>query len=160
MTIFVTVGGQLPFDRLVSVVDAWASGLEPKSVFAQIGSSELQPSNIQWQPFLSRAQFAERMEQAQFVVSHAGMGTILTAIEAQKPILVMPRRAHLGEHRNDHQLGTVRRLPAELGVHVAANESELRSMLDNLRSLPGPKAGTSPERTRLVTYIRHFLADL
>ena len=60
------------------------------------------------------------------------MGTILTALELGKPLLVMPRRAALGEHRNDHQLATVRRF-AELGsVEVALDESELALKLDDL----------------------------
>ncbi len=59
------------------------------------------------------------MQAATAIVAHAGMGTILTALEMGKPLLVMPRRAALGEHRNDHQLATASRF-AELGrVKVA-----------------------------------------
>ena len=37
--IFVTVGSQLPFDRLVRAVDDWAAGNGGAAAFAQIGAS-------------------------------------------------------------------------------------------------------------------------
>ena len=40
----------------------------------------------------------------QVVIAHDEMGSIITALEMGKPIVVMPRRAELGEHRNDHQV--------------------------------------------------------
>ena len=58
--IFVTVGGQMPFDRLVSVVDRWAAETGRDDVFAQIGSSELKPANIETAPFLSPEDFRKK----------------------------------------------------------------------------------------------------
>jgi UDP-N-acetylglucosamine transferase subunit ALG13 len=105
--IFVTVGSSEPFDRLVRAVDEWA-GLRGRSdVFAQIGHSDYQPKHIQCSKFLDPSEFRTRFNNAQFVVAHAGMGSIITALEIGKPIVVMPRRAHLGETRSDHQVATV-----------------------------------------------------
>jgi len=60
---------------------------------------------------------------------------ILGALEMGRPLLVMPRRAALGEHRNDHQLATARRF-AELGsVSAAFDEAELHAKLDTLDRL-------------------------
>ena len=49
--IFVTVGTQLSFDRMVEVVDRWA-GRSGAEVFAQVGPSEATFGNIQVVPFL------------------------------------------------------------------------------------------------------------
>ena len=68
------------------------------------------------------------------------MGTILTALEIGKPLLVMPRRASLGEHRNEHQLATAHRF-AEVGrVRVAFDEAALPLALDELDYV-----GTQPQ---------------
>jgi len=64
------------------------------------------------------------------------MGTIITALELDKPILVMPRRGDLGETRNDHQLATARRLHALGLIEVALDEAELRSRLDEFVRQP------------------------
>jgi UDP-N-acetylglucosamine transferase subunit ALG13 len=133
--IFVTVGTQLAFDRLIDAVDAWAGGAPDREVFAQIGPSELQPRHIAYARFISPEDCAARMAAATAIVAHAGMGTILTALELGKPVLVMPRRAALGEHRNDHQLATAQRF-ADLGrIAVASDEHELPAKLDELDRL-------------------------
>jgi UDP-N-acetylglucosamine transferase subunit ALG13 len=151
--IFVTVGTQLPFDRLIAAVDEWAGSSSSVPVFAQIGPSRLRPRNIEFAQFIPPAECARRMEEATAVVAHAGMGTILTALELGKPVLVMPRRAALGEHRNDHQLATAHRFSGLGKIDVALDETDLPSALDDLgRAVAQPRLGAyAPD---------HFLASL
>ena len=124
--IFVTVGTELPFDRLVHAVDRWAdlSG-RAREVFAQTGETRDPPLHISWAPYLEPAEFQRRFEQADLIIAHAGMGTILASLQGRRPLLVMPRRAALGEQRNDHQLATARRLGGRGFVDVAFDEQEL-----------------------------------
>ncbi|MGA9858952.1 MAG: glycosyltransferase [Solirubrobacteraceae bacterium] len=140
--IFVTVGTQLPFDRLISAVDGWAGSGASVPVFAQIGPSRLRPRNIEFAQFISPGECAQRMEEASAIIAHAGMGTILTALELGKPVLVMPRRAALSEHRNDHQLATAHRF-SELGkINVAFDEADLIPALNALdRAVAQPRLG-------------------
>jgi UDP-N-acetylglucosamine transferase subunit ALG13 len=130
--IFVTVGTQLAFDRLVGAVDSWAGSASSRpEIFAQIGPSDLQPRNIDYARFVSPDECLRHMRSADAIVAHAGIGTILTALEMGKPLLVMPRKASLGEHRNDHQMATVSRF-ATGAIDVAPNEIELARRLDRL----------------------------
>jgi UDP-N-acetylglucosamine transferase subunit ALG13 len=76
------------------------------------------------------------MTECSAVVSHAGMGTILTALELGKPILVAPRLGRLAETRNDHQTATAQRFVAEGLVRAAYDDAELERELDRLASLP------------------------
>jgi UDP-N-acetylglucosamine transferase subunit ALG13 len=152
--IFVTVGGQLPFDRLVHTVDRWAAGERRSDVFAQIGESANPPNHIEWQRFLSPPDFQSKAREAQVLIAHAGMGSILTAMELGKPIVVMPRRAHLGEHRNDHQWATVNHLGKDVGVVVAADEGELFEQLGRLSELRSSVAARSDQYTHLLDYLR------
>lgn len=155
--IFVCVGTQLAFDRLIVAVDQWAGAEPGREVFAQIGPSRLRPRHIQHAEFVSPKECSERMTGADAVVAHAGIGTILTALELGKPLLVMPRRAEFGEHRNDHQLATARRF-AELGsVSVAFDETELASRLDELDQVTArPQIGAcAPEG--LLAALRAFI---
>jgi UDP-N-acetylglucosamine transferase subunit ALG13 len=129
--IFVTVGEQLPFDRLIRAMDRWASS-SSKEVFAQIGDAAWKPLHIQFSDFLAPEVFREKFLAAEIVVAHAGMGTIISALEMEKPLLVMPRRAALGEHRNDHQFATAKRFLALNYISVAFDEAELLAKLDCL----------------------------
>jgi len=130
--IFVTVGTQLAFDRLIVAVDQWAARNPGTGVFAQVGPGDYRPAHIHSTPFISPVECRERMRSADVIVAHAGMGTILSALELGKPLLVMPRRAALGEHRNDHQLATAARFAAAGRIAVATDTDELGPRLDEL----------------------------
>ena len=70
------------------------------------------------------------MAKAKVIVSHAGMGSILTAIEAGKPVILMPRRADLGEHRNDHQRDTAAEMATLSNVTVVEDGAALARALN------------------------------
>ena len=155
--IFVTVGTQLTFDRLIRAVDEWAAARARKDVFAQIGPSDYEAGHIAAQKFITPQECDQRMRGADVIIAHAGMGSILTALELGKPIIIMPRKAALGEHRNDHQLATARRF-AEFGsVSVAMDEKELLEKLDALSELgAGPRISPFASE-RLIGALRAFI---
>lgn len=157
--IFVTVGTQLPFDRLIRAIDAWAGRTDRRDILAQIGPSDLRPQFIEYRPFLSPVEFSQHFAAAELVIAHAGMGSIISAMSQGKPILVMPRSASLHEHRNDHQISTARRF-RELGrILVAMDEHELDAQLNRLESIPiASPAGlyASPE---LLDAVRAFVSS-
>lgn len=157
--IFVTVGGQLPFDRLVHTVDDWAMQRGDAEVFAQIGASDAPPRHVEWKQFLSPDEFERKAREAQVIVAHAGMGSILTAFKLDKPIVVVPRRAKLGEHRNDHQLATVKNLGGHSGITVATDEEALRRTLDHLEALEAPSHEPGPEYVRLLDFLSRAIGE-
>lgn len=136
--IFVTVGTDQPFDRMLRVIDSWAHDNLRKDVFAQIGKNAWEPRHIEFTHFLGPADFQRRLKEASLIISHAGMGTILTALLHGKTILVMPKLASLGEHRNEHQTATVRQMMNLGNVNVAFDENELRHRLEHLDDLRPP----------------------
>jgi UDP-N-acetylglucosamine transferase subunit ALG13 len=133
--IFITVGTDQPFDRMMKVVDAWARDNKRRDVFAQVGVGAWKPIYMDSVDFLEPPEYKRRFDEASLIISHAGMGTILSALLRGKPILVMPKLASLGEHRNEHQTATARRMMEMGRVNVAFDVSELRQKLDQLDQL-------------------------
>ena len=155
--IFVTVGTQLGFDRMVRTVDEWAARASRRDVFAQIGPADYRPRHIDFKESITPREFRERVESASVVVAHAGMGSIISALELQRPIVVMPRHAARLEQRNDHQIATARELGALGLVNVARDEAELANFLDRLAELrPGRPLGpsASPE---LIDFLKNAI---
>lgn len=126
--ILVTVGMQLGFDRLIRAMDALAPDLG-QPVIAQTGRGTYTPQHMDARAKIAPAEFETLMREAQLIVSHAGIGTVLTAARVGKPVLLMPRRADLGEHRNDHQLATARSLQGRAGILIAMDEGELGAQI-------------------------------
>jgi UDP-N-acetylglucosamine transferase subunit ALG13 len=155
--IFVVVGSQEPFDRLIKAVDLWASENRHKDVFAQIGRTDLRPRNIDWIEFLPPQAFEEKLKRAQIIISHAGMGIILNALCHSKPIIVMPRLFLYHEVRSDHQLATARSLSRLGYISVAYNGVELIHKLRSIKKIKphhpiGPYASMS-----LIDEIKKFI---
>jgi UDP-N-acetylglucosamine transferase subunit ALG13 len=132
--IFLTIGSHEPFDRLVQAVDEWSSyTAQTHEIVAQVvspASGAYIPKNFEMIPHLSPRNYEELILQADLIVSHAGMGSILTAFTHGKPIVIMPRRGHLRETRNDHQYTTIKNLKERPGLFIAEDETELSDVIE------------------------------
>ncbi|MDO8413351.1 MAG: glycosyltransferase [Gallionellaceae bacterium] len=155
--IFVTVGTHTPFDRLVKTVDQWALASGRNDIFAQVGLADYRPANMQWTQFLSTEEYQQQYAAADVIVAHAGTGSIITALQLGKPILIMPRQASLRETRNDHQIATAEHFRRFESVTVARDEQELIIRLAEIDTLQGCPAIESHASHELMGAIRDYL---
>jgi len=132
--IFVTVGSVFPFDRMIAAADAWAAQTGVRTL-AQIGRSTYSPRALEVVQTMPLAAYREAVTSSEIVVAHAGMGSIMTAAECNKAIVVMPRRKDLGEHNTDHQLDTAQWMRDRPGVFVAMDEGELGDRIAAARAV-------------------------
>lgn len=153
--IFATVGTQLPFDRLIESLDEWSGLHSDTEVFAQIGRGTYIPKYIRWVRDIDPQLFRKRIAECDTVVAHAGMGTIISAVEMGKRVIIMPRLASLSEHRNDHQLATASRMEHLDGLEVVHDAGSLASALENNWCLNGNISCSQPH-PQLVNAIRRF----
>ena len=154
--ILVTVGTQLPFDRLIRAIDMLAPSLD-RPVVAQTGCGTYRPEHIRHQSTFAPGDFDRTMDEADLIVAHAGIGTILMAQKRLKPIILFPRRAAFGEHRNDHQMATVAALEGRQGIYIARTEEALADLLRQRLAPPVFQAvNLDVERLRgtIVDYIK------
>jgi UDP-N-acetylglucosamine transferase subunit ALG13 len=155
--IFVTVGSQTPFDRLICAVDEWARLHPETQVFAQIGNTTYRPKRIRFTHFMKPSEFTSAMQTSPVIVAHAGMGTIISALELGKQVVVMPRLGSLHETRNDHQVATAKRFGEQGRIIVADDEHELPSRLDYAITLRPSDCIDTHASPRLLATIRVFL---
>ncbi|WP_461197750.1 PssE/Cps14G family polysaccharide biosynthesis glycosyltransferase [Enterococcus sp. N249-2] len=104
--IFVTLGSQkFQFNRLLQWIDELITqSIINDEVYAQIGYSDYKPKNYKYDHFLDRSDFIYNMEKSSIVISHAGTGSIVTALKLNKKTIVVPRLKKYGEHIDDHQI--------------------------------------------------------
>jgi len=157
--IFLTVGTQFPFDRLIRAVDEAVVRNGPKEkVFAQVGrGSRYRPRNFKHVPLLEKQVFDKCVKEASAIISHSGVGTIITALQHDKPLLVMPRLKKYGEVVNDHQLEIAEKFEQLGHVLVACDENDLSVKLQQLTSfIPKPRES---QATIVARRIKRFLAQ-
>ncbi len=130
----------MPFDRLVQAMDEWAAAHPDVPVEIQIGRGRYEPRHARFVRLMPVAEYRERVATARLFVAHAGMGSIISAIEAGKPLLMLPRLMAQGEHNTDHQLATAASIGARPGLHVAADVADLQARATALLA----DSGTAP----------------
>jgi len=123
--IFVTIGSMFPFDRMIRAMDDWAARHASEETFAQIGAGTYEPAHMRWTRRLGQTEFARTVAGARLIVAHAGMGSMITAGQFGKPIVLLPRIREWGEHTTDHQIATANWLRDKPGVWIADTDAEL-----------------------------------
>lgn len=154
--ILLTVGTQLPFDRLVEHVDRLAPQLD-EPIVAQIGASKYSCKNIEAKQNYEPAQFSDLIKSCTKIISHAGIGTILNARKFGKPIIVIPRLATFGEHRNDHQIATCNSLNGNAGILTVLELSQLTADLINAYTATDISDAPHQKQLDLIAFIKHNL---
>lgn len=154
--IFVTVGHQTPFDRLLRAVDRWAERSGRHDVFAQLGKTLYRPKNYPGKMFITPQEFRQRLAECSAVVAHAGTGTIIAAVQLGKPLLVLPRLAALGETRNDHQIPTARHFARAGYVLAASDENQLIERMNEVESFKPRVTIASQASPELLQRLRVF----
>lgn len=127
--IFVTVGSMLPFDRLIKAMDEWSQRHPAEDVYAQIGDGTYVPRYMEWTRVLTPGTFTSKINAAELVVAHAGMGIIISTGEIGKPIVLLPRLLREREHTTDHQLHTAAKFSGRPLIRVAKDTSQLSEQI-------------------------------
>lgn len=112
------------------------AGVIKENVVAQIGNTKFEtklPTGImQLIKFTTPSEMERLLEEASFVITHGGVGTIIQALNLYKKIIAVPRLKKYREHVNDHQLQIIKSFN-EKGYIIGVNKVEdLQSALGRL----------------------------
>ncbi|NQX12435.1 glycosyl transferase family 28 [Microbacteriaceae bacterium VKM Ac-2855] len=123
----VSVGTQdgYPFDRIFTALVPLLEGVE---TLWQSGTADLSTYGIEGRSSVPHHELQQAVSEADVVIAHAGTGAAVTAIEAGKMPILVPRLAAYGEHIDDHQLQIARELDSR-GLAINASVEQLDEAL-------------------------------
>ncbi len=103
--ILVTLGTQdKGFPRLLEAIDEAITKKEiTDKVIVQAGNTIYQSKNMEIISFLSMEDFEKYIQECDLLITHAGVGSIMTGLKNKKKIIAVPRLKEYQEHTNDHQ---------------------------------------------------------
>ena len=128
---------KFPMDRMLSEMDRLIEeGTVTEEVFAQIGHSTYCPKHYGWAEFVAGEEFEEKIKNCSLLLTHSGVGTILTGKEYHKPVLVYPRSAKYGEHVDDHQWQIAREFRKRDYVLICEEASQMAQRIEECRHFP------------------------
>lgn len=92
------------FERLLKVVEeAIDQGVIKEEVMVQAGFTVYDSSKMNVVDYVDMATFEQWMKDCRLLITHGGVGTIMSALRNKKPVIACARLAKYGEHHNDHQ---------------------------------------------------------
>ena len=103
--ILVTLGTQdKTFVRLLDEIDKLINkGIIQDKVIVQAGFTKYSSDNMEIFDLIPQDEFNNLMSKADLVITHGGVGNIISALEKNKKVIAVPRLAKYKEHINDHQ---------------------------------------------------------
>lgn len=159
--VFVTVGtDHHRFERLMDWIDEWGAQNPGARLVVQHGTARA-VHRADSTAFLPPERFRELVHEAAAVVCPGGPGAIMETRAAGLRPIVVPRRAHLGEHVDDHQVAFAHFLAGRDLVTLAEAERELFRALDRVVNAPDayaiPESEGSPAG---ITGVASLIDDL
>ena len=157
--IFVVLGTQkFQLNRLLEILDELIDKGMKEEVFAQIGNSDYKPRNYEYTNFLEKDKFEEKIDECDILITHGGVGTIISGMKKDKPVIVFPRLAKYGEHVDDHQIEIAESF-AKMDYVIMYNENNgLESLLDECKSKKFEKYIS--KRDNMISIINNYLNEI
>ena len=132
--IFVTLGTQdKSFERLLEMVDSQIeSGLINEEVVVQAGFTKYESNKMKIYDYIPMDEFDKIVDNCSLLITHGGVGNIMTGMERGKKVIAIPRLKKYKEHINDHQLQIVNNFSKEGYILKAIDESEF---IDSMKKI-------------------------
>ena len=146
--IVVTVGtNEARFDRLIAAAAPLA---QDEELFVQHGPSPVRPDGAACVDYVGFDELLEQMRAARVVVTHAGVGSVISALSVGQLPVVVPRLQRHGEAVDDHQVPFGRRL----------RDAGLVELVEDLDRLRDTVLGRTSAETVGIAVNERLVADL
>lgn len=155
--ILVTLGTQdKPFNRLLeSIEKEIKKGNIKDKVVVQAGHTKYQSKNMEIYDLLDRDEFQDLISKCDMLITHGGVGSILSGLKNNKKVIVAPRLSKYGEHMNDHQIQIVNNFVKEGYILGYYEGDDLENILKRVKKFR-PKKYVSNTK-KLVSIIEDFI---
>ena len=93
------------FHRLLEEIDNLIDKkIIDQKVIVQAGYTKYQSKNMQIVDFMSKEELEKLQEQADLIITHGGVGSIVSSLKKEKKVIAIPRLHEYNEHVNNHQI--------------------------------------------------------
>ena len=144
------------FQRLLEEIDKLIEeGTIKEKVIVQAGHTKYQSDNMEIFDLIATKDLEKYQDEADLIITHGGVGSIITSIERGKKVIAVPRLHKYGEHVNDHQKEIVQ-LFGKKGCIIGINEvGELKKPIKQSKNFVPKKY--EHHNTKIVKIIEEFI---
>ena len=96
------------FHRLLEKIEELIkNGVIKDNVIVQAGYTKFKYDDMQIFDLIPREKLEKYQNQADLIITHGGVGSIITSLKLGKKVIAIPRLHEYGEHVNNHQIEIV-----------------------------------------------------
>lgn len=158
--IFVILGTQHnSFVRLLDKIEKLIEeGKIVDKVIVQNGSTEYNSEKMELHNFISQEDFDKYVKEANLIITHGGVSSIVAPVKLGKTVIAVPRLAKYAEHVNDHQKQIIETFSKQ-GLIIGINEvEELDNALLEAKEFVPNKLESNTDK--IVELIENFIDNL
>ena len=97
------------FHRLLEEVEKnIKDGTIKEEVIVQAGYTKFKSYKMRIIDMVSKEQLEKFQDEANLIITHGGVGSIISSIKKEKKVIAVPRLHEYGEHVNNHQIDIVK----------------------------------------------------
>ena len=154
--IFVTVGTQdKPFDRLFRYLEE--ADIKDR-VVVQSGFTKYKSSKYEVYDYLDKDKFDKYLDEADIIITHGGVGTIMKALIDHKKVIAIARLSKYKEHQNDHQLQIISSLKSEGYILELNEDNKLEDLLQEAKDFKVPEIKSNNKE--LINKLEDYIDNL
>lgn len=146
--ILITLGTQdKPFYRLLDAVQKQIDNKKIKDkVVVQAGiSSDFKSKDMEIFDLIPMDEYDKLITECDVLITHGGVGSIITGIRNNKKVIAAARLKKYGEHVNDHQLQIIENFTDSGYILSLNNFEELDSVLEQIKKFKPKKFKSNTE---------------
>ncbi len=129
-----------------------------EEVIVQAGYTKYDSKSIKILDFISNKELEELQKKADLIITHGGVGSIITSIEMGKKVIAVPRLHEYGEHVNNHQKEIVEKFHKNgniIGIQSVGELEEAIKKVKEFNPIPYTK-----NNSNMLEIIEKFIDDI
>ncbi|MFV0479533.1 MAG: PssE/Cps14G family polysaccharide biosynthesis glycosyltransferase [Anaerorhabdus sp.] len=129
--ILVSLGTQdKMFNRLLEEMERLCKEkIVTDKVIVQSGYTEFSSHEMKIVDYFDQLEFEKLVQEADILITHGGVGTIMKALKYRKKVIGVPRLKEYGEHHNNHQREVLEELEKKGCLIYAREIQELENAI-------------------------------
>lgn len=144
------------FNRLLNAIqENIDNGVIDDEVVVQAGFTKFDSKDMKIFSMIDKEKFSKLQDDADLIITHGGVGSIISSLEKGKKVIVVPRLKQYGEHVNDHQIQIAERFKSLGYVKSVLDINELGKTIKSMKNFIPKEYKRS--KSSVITIIEEFI---
>ena len=147
------------FHRLLEEIEKnIKDGTIKEEVVVQAGYTKFESDRMKIIDLMSKEQLEKFQDEADLIITHGGVGSIISSIEKGKKVIAVPRIHEYGEHVNNHQKEIVKDFNDKGYIIGIEKVEELKQAIEKIKEFEPEKYQQNNEK--MLKIIENFIDNI